>query len=210
MEIIGTSLHTGVWVTTIEFKDAYYHIPIQASPGNTCVFTSSFNPTNSSTTIWSVHSTHGIHGSGKGGQTDVFTQGYKNPPVPRWLVGQSHIPPNLSPSYTNSSNSVFGNRFNGEFGKKSELDPKQVFNIVGFQFDLKEGKVRPTSEHWQTQLQRYRSCSDVPDRVVNSYRKAQAHCNTRGLTHSRLTECSSKLTQASWAHPDMVSPFRGL
>ena len=28
--------------------------------------------------------------------------------------------------------------------KKSELDPKQVFNFVGYQFDLKEGKVRPT------------------------------------------------------------------
>ena len=30
--------------------------------------------------------------------------------------------------------------------EKSELDPKQVFNFVGYQFDLKEGKVRPTSE----------------------------------------------------------------
>ena len=35
-----------------------------------------------------VHNTHGIHG-GKGGQTDGFTQGYKNPPVPTGLVGQS-------------------------------------------------------------------------------------------------------------------------
>ena len=33
--------------------------------------------------------------------------------------------------------------------EKSELDPKQVFNFVGYQFNLKEGKVRPTSEHWQ-------------------------------------------------------------
>ena len=35
-----------------------------------------------STTFWSVHSTCGIHGSGEG-QTDGFTQRYKNPPVPR-------------------------------------------------------------------------------------------------------------------------------
>ena len=34
--------------------------------------------------------------------------------------------------------------------EKSELDPKQVFNVVGYQFDLREGKVRPTPEHWQT------------------------------------------------------------
>ena len=33
--------------------------------------------------------------------------------------------------------------------KKSELVQKQVFNFVGYQFDLKEGKVRPTPERWQ-------------------------------------------------------------
>ena len=30
--------------------------------------------------------------------------------------------------------------------EKSELVPKQVFNFIGYQFDLKEGKVRPTLE----------------------------------------------------------------
>ena len=33
--------------------------------------------------------------------------------------------------------------------EKSELDPKQVFNFKGYQFNLKEGKVRPTLECWQ-------------------------------------------------------------
>ena len=32
--------------------------------------------------------------------------------------------------------------------EKSELFPKQVFNFVGYQFDLKESKVRPTPERW--------------------------------------------------------------
>ena len=32
----------------------------------------------------------------------------------------------------------------------SELDPKQVFNFFGYQFDMKEGKVRPTLGHRQT------------------------------------------------------------
>ena len=31
----------------------------------------------------------------------------------------------------------------------SELDPKQVFNFIGYQFDLNGGKVRPTPERWQ-------------------------------------------------------------
>ena len=36
-----------------------------------------------SSTLWSVHSTHGVHSGGQRGQTHGFTKGYKNPPVPR-------------------------------------------------------------------------------------------------------------------------------
>ena len=32
---------------------------------------------------------------------------------------------------------------------KSELEPKQIFNFVGYQFDLRAGRVRPTPDHWQ-------------------------------------------------------------
>ena len=59
-----------------------------------------------STTIWSVHSSLGVHSSGQRGQTDGFTERYKNPPVPRRLIGPGQIPPNLSPTYTNSSSSL--------------------------------------------------------------------------------------------------------
>ena len=41
---------------------------------------------------------HGIHGGGKGGQTDGFMQRYKYPPAPRRLVGKSQIPQKLSPA----------------------------------------------------------------------------------------------------------------
>ena len=33
---------------------------------------------------------------------------------------------------------------------KSELVPKQVFNFVGYQFDLQAGRVRPTPDRWQS------------------------------------------------------------
>ena len=36
-----------------------------------------------STTLWPVHSTHGVHSGGQRGQIDGLTEGYKNPPVPR-------------------------------------------------------------------------------------------------------------------------------
>ena len=50
-----------------------------------------------------VHSTLGVHRDPKGGEIDGHTQGFKKPPVPRRLVGESQIPPGLSPTYTGTS-----------------------------------------------------------------------------------------------------------
>ena len=33
---------------------------------------------------------------------------------------------------------------------KSELEPKQAFDFLGYQFDLKEGEVNSNTGHWQT------------------------------------------------------------
>ena len=70
-----------------------------------------------STAIRFVHNTHGVHCNSKGGEADSHTQGYKNPPVPRRLFGESQIPPNLSPAYTRSSEKVSGFGLAGEFRK---------------------------------------------------------------------------------------------
>ena len=34
--------------------------------------------------------------------------------------------------------------------EKSELEPKQVFDFVGYQFDLQSGRIRPTPDRWQS------------------------------------------------------------
>ena len=34
--------------------------------------------------------------------------------------------------------------------EKSELEPRQVFDFVGYQFDLRSGRVRPTPDRWQS------------------------------------------------------------
>ena len=67
-----------------------------------------------SPTVWSVHSTYGVHSGGQRGQTDGLIEGYKNPPVPRRLVGESQVPPNLSPAYTDLGSSLSGTRLAGE------------------------------------------------------------------------------------------------
>ena len=60
--------------------------------------------------------------------------------------------------------------------EKSELDPKQVFDFIGYQFHLKEGKVRPTLEHWQTLTTKIQTdlsgpAVDVPHKAADSHRK---------------------------------------
>ena len=58
------------------------------------------------TTLWSFHSPHGVYTGGERGQISGSEAGYKNPPVPRRLVGQSQIPPNLSTTHTNLGSSL--------------------------------------------------------------------------------------------------------
>ena len=69
------------------------------------------------TAIRFVHSTHGVHCSSKEGETDGHTQGYKDPPVPRQLVGEIQIQAGLSPTNTRSSKNVSKTGLAGEFRK---------------------------------------------------------------------------------------------
>ena len=59
-----------------------------------------------STTLWPVHSPYGVYSGGQRDQIISNEKGYKNPPVPRRLVGESQIPSDLSPTYTNPSSSL--------------------------------------------------------------------------------------------------------
>ena len=61
-----------------------------------------------SPTIRTFDNTTGVHCSSKGGQTDGYTQGYKDPPVPRRLVGESRIPSILSPTHSRAGTDARG------------------------------------------------------------------------------------------------------
>ena len=105
----------------------------------------------------------------------IFSLGYKNRLVPGRIVGQNQIPPNLSIAYTTVV--ALCQELSGWLIWKNQLDPKQVFNFVGYQIDLKEGTVTPTLEFLQffqnseTALQTDLpgQIFDVPDRVINSH-----------------------------------------
>ena len=107
-ETIRTSLQQGEWVTSVDFKDAYFHIPIHEQSRKYLRF----------------------HVQGQTYQFKALPFGlstapleftvvavYKDPPIPRRLVGESHIPPSLSPAYSGSSANLPRIGLAGEFGK---------------------------------------------------------------------------------------------
>ena len=150
-----------------------------------------------SPTLWSVYSTHGVHSGGHRGQTDGFTEGYKNPPIPRRLVGESHVPPNLSPVYTDFGSSLSRTRLAGEQGKV-RTGPK-----TGFQ--LRRLPVRPQGGQGQTHTRALADlnrqdivnpvwsgvpgpAAHVPYRTSNSHRKASPLRSTSYETHTVALE----------------------
>ena len=72
-----------------------------------------------STSLWPFHSSHGVHCCCQRSKTDGFAEGYKNPPVPRRLVGESQIPPSLSPGYPDLSKPLPATRLGSKHGKIS-------------------------------------------------------------------------------------------
>ena len=195
-ETIRTSLQAGEWVTSIDFKDAYFHIPIHSQSRKYMRF----------------------HIQGQSYQFKALPFGLSTAPMEftvvaeevklmalrqgirihqyldDWLVRA----PTLHTCLQHTQTLVtlcqeLGWLVNKE---KSELAPKQVFNFVGYQFDLKEGKVRPTEERWQALTDKIRSmmsdpvCPEihVPHRSPHSNRKTSPLRATPHETHTVALE----------------------
>ena len=129
------------------------------------------------TPFWSVHSAFGVHCNSKGGETDGHTQGYKNPPVPRRLVGTGHLPPRLSPTYSNIGQDVPRPRLDGEC--------REIRTRTQASFRLCRLPVRPPVRLGPTHTRplakpsRERQFMSGPavhvlDRVADSHRKASS------------------------------------
>ena len=123
----------------------------------------------------------GVHSGGQRGQVDGLTEGYKNPPEPRRLAGESHIPPNLSPAYTDLGSSLSRTRVSGEPGKV------RTGSKTGLQ--LRRLPVRPSEGQGQTQTRALTDLnkqdtvnpvqSGVPGQAVHvPYRPSNSHRKT--------------------------------
>ena len=150
------------------------------------------------TALRSVHSAHGVHCVSKGGETDGHTKGYKDPPIPRRLVGESQIPANLSPTYPNPGQDVPGPRLAGKF--------REIRTGTQTGLRLRRLPVRPQVRPGQTDSGPVAKPSGqdtstfvatglsgpavyVPDRSSNSHRKTGS---PRPITHETHTVASQK------------------
>ena len=86
-EPIRTSLQQGEWVASIDFKDTYFHIPLQEqNAGISEISHPGSDIPVQGTAIQIVHSTHGVHCDSTGDETNGHAQGYNDTPIPRRLV----------------------------------------------------------------------------------------------------------------------------
>ena len=148
-ETIRTSLQQGEWVTSIDFKDAYFHIPIQeqsrkylrfdiqgqayqfkALPFGLSTAPMEFTVIPKEVKLIAIHKDLRIHQY-----------------LDDWLVRtRSHHACLQHTQELVKMCQQLGWLVNLE---KSELEPKQNFDFVGYQFDVRSGRVRLTPHRWQ-------------------------------------------------------------
>ena len=148
-ETIKTSLQQGLWVTSIDFKDAYFHIPKQEQSrkylrfhiqGQTYWFKAlSFRLSTAPMEFTVVIKEVKLMVIHKGIRIHQY--------LDDWLVRASSYQTCLQ----NTHELVdicqkLGWVVNFD---KSELEPKQIFHFDVYRFDLNCGWVRPTQDRWQ-------------------------------------------------------------
>ena len=149
-ETIRTSLQRGEWVTSVDFKDAYFHIPIQEQSrkclrfhvqGRTYKFRAlPFGLSTAPMEFTVLAKEVKLMAIYKGVRIHQY--------LDDWLVrARSHQACLHHTQILVKMCQDLGWLVNLE---KSELEPKQVFNFVGYQFDLRSGQARPTPDRWQS------------------------------------------------------------
>ena len=170
------------------------------------------------TTLWSVHSSHGVHSDSQRSQMASNETGYKDPPVPRRLVGQGFLSPGLSSTHSNPSNPMQRIGVAGQRGKV------RTGAQTGFQ--LRRLPVRPETRQGHTYHRTLASSTkqdkgdhvkpklsdmelNVPDRIVNCHRKAGSFGQVTHETHTVASQKQLEGTRDSGEnhpHPKITPP----
>ena len=153
-ETIRTSLQKGEWVTSLDFSDAYFHIPIhprsrkymrfflnkRAYQFTALPFGLATAPLEFTKIVKEVK----LMAQNRGIRIHQYLDDWLLR-APSREIGLLHTQVLLSLCH--------------ELGwlvnlKKSELNPQQVFTFVGYRFDLLTGRVLPTQERWASLRQK--------------------------------------------------------
>ena len=167
--------HTGTVPEILEISRPGQDIPVQ------------------SPSFRALNSTHGVHCNSQRGKANGNTQGYKDPPVPRRLAGESPFLPGLPPTHSRTCTIMSKFRLAGEFGKIG------VGAQAGFQLrrlpvrpQFRSGPTdtgpvaQPTRENFKHNLPTDLSGPRiyVPDRFAHCHREASSSWPVTHETHS--------------------------
>ena len=169
-ETIRTSLQQGEWVASIDFKDAYFHIPIQEQSRKYLRFHVQVQTFQFRALLFFGLSTAPMELTvvAKGVKLIAIHKGIRiRQYLDDWLVrARSH---QVCLQHTQDLIKMcqqLGWLVNLE---KSELEPKQVFDFVGYQFDPKSGRVRPTLDWWQHLQEKIQTLLSLPAYPVSQF-----------------------------------------
>ena len=203
-ETIRTSLQRGEWITSVDFKDAYFHIPIQEQSrkylrfhvqGQTYQFKAlPFGLSTAPLEFTVIAKEVKLMAGHKGIRIHQY--------LDDWLVRAKSRSTCLQHTLTLVEMcQKLGWLVNAE---KSELEPKQVFNFVGYQFDLRSGRVRPTPDRWQSLQDKIKSLLLLPTCPVRQFMSliglltaTEKTSSLRPPTHETHTVASQKQLEST-------------
>ena len=159
-----------------------------------------------STTLWPVHSSHGVHCHSQRGQMAGNEKGYKDPPVPRRLVGQSYLPPGLSSTNSNPSQPLSRAGLASKRGEiRTGTQTSFQFLRLPVRFDRRQGQTHhrtlgdPTNQDTGDVNQPSVSGpeSNVPGRITDCHRKVSTLGQVTYETHTVAPQKQLESTRKS-------------
>ena len=187
-ETIRLSLQTGEWVTSLDFSDAYFHIPIAQTSRKYLRFFL-FKQTFQFTALPFGLATAPLEFTKIVKEVKLMAQErgiriHQN--LDDWLLRAPS--PQICLHHTQTLLALCQGLGWVVNMTKSKLVPKQVFNFVGYRFDLVTGQVLPTQDRWEALQEKLR------------FIKGQNSCTVRQfmsliglLTATEKQVCSGRL-----------------
>ena len=168
-ETIRLSLQQGEWVTSIDFSDAYFHIPVHNRSRKFLRFHFQ-NQTYQFRALPFGLSTAPMEFTGVVKEVKLMAQsrGIRiHQYLDDWLI---RAPTRESCHRGTQSLLALCQDLGWVINlQKSELDPKQVFKFLGYKYDLTLGVVKPTQARWDSILQKIQSILSNPTCRVRTF-----------------------------------------